>query len=104
MPWLVLIVAGAVEAVWAAALDASDGLTKLRPSILFLVTAPVSIIGLAWAMTSLPTGTAYAVWVGVGSSLTVIYAMWRGIERASLARISLLVILVGCVAGLKAVS
>lgn len=104
MSWLVLILSGAFEAVWAGALDASDNFKKLKPSLLFLVTSPISVIGLAWAMIDLPTGTAYAVWVGIGASLTVIYSMYRGIEKATLARVGLLVLLIGCVAGLKAVS
>lgn len=104
MSWLVLILSGTFEAVWAGALDASDNFKKLKPSLLFLITAPISVIGLAWAMIDLPTGTAYAVWVGVGASLTVVYSMYRGIEKATLARVGLLVLLIGCVAGLKAVS
>ncbi len=55
-------------------------------------------------MTTIPTGTAYAVWVGIGAALTVVWSMAKGDELASRARIALLVLLVGCVAGLKAVS
>ncbi len=62
------------------------------------------MLGLAFAMGSLPTGTAYAVWVGVGAVLTVVWAVVTGKERASLGRTLLLCGLVGCVAGQKAVS
>ena len=59
--------------------------------------------GLAYAMRELPVGTAYAVWVGIGASLTVVYAMVTGTEPASLAKVLLLTGLVGCVVGLKLV-
>lgn len=104
MAWIVLIISGMLEAVWASALAASDGFTKLRPIILFLVSVSVSMAGLAWAMNSLPTGTAYAVWVGIGATLTAVWAMVTGAERVSIARVALLVLLIGSVAGLKAVS
>lgn len=104
MAWLVLILSGTLEAVWAAALAASDGLKKWRPALLFVVALAVSIGGLGWAMLTLPTGTAYAVWVGIGATLTVLWGFVTGAERPTLARILLLVLLVGSVVGLKAVS
>ncbi|MCD0446840.1 SMR family transporter [Glycomyces sp. A-F 0318] len=104
MAWIVLIAAGMMEAVWATALSASDGFKRLRPALLFFIALALSMAGLAWAMTSLPTGTAYAVWVGVGASLTVVWGLWRGEERLTLARSLLLLLLIGSVVGLKAVS
>ncbi|MDJ1371834.1 DMT family transporter [Gulosibacter molinativorax] len=104
MSWLILILSGMLEAVWASALGASDGFKKRGPTILFLVSMVLSMVGLAYAMTDLPTGTAYAVWVGIGATLTVVWAMVTGAEKVSVARVSLLVLLIGCVAGLKAVS
>lgn len=104
MAWTVLILSGCVEAVWAAALAASDGLRRWRPTLVFLAGLAVSLGGLAWAMQFLPTGTAYAVWVGIGASLTVVWAMLTGQEPVDRRRIALLVILIACVAGLKAVS
>ncbi|MCT1478105.1 multidrug efflux SMR transporter [Microbacterium sp. p3-SID336] len=104
MAWVILVASGVLEAVWATALSASKGLKKPRPTILFLVALTLSMVGLAWAMNDLPTGTAYAVWVGIGASLTVLWAMITGSERASLARILLLLLLVGSVVGLKVVS
>ena len=68
MAWFILIFSGAVEAVWAAALDKSAGFTRLWPSLIFLVACAISMGGLAWAMRSIPVGTAYAVWAGVGTS------------------------------------
>jgi quaternary ammonium compound-resistance protein SugE len=104
MAWTVLIVAGVLEAVWAAALSASEGFRKLRPTLLFAAALVASMAGLAWAMTDLPTGTAYAVWVGIGATLTVLWGFVTGQERATLARVLLLVLLVGSVIGLKVVS
>lgn len=104
MAWMVLIVSGALEAVWAAALSASDGFKRRRPTALFFLALTVSMAGLAWAMNSLPTGTAYAVWVGIGAVLTVLWGFRTGQERATWSRALLLVLLVGSIVGLKAVS
>ncbi|MGC0250231.1 DMT family transporter [Pseudactinotalea sp. Z1748] len=104
MAWTILVLSGALEAVWAAALSASDGFRKWRPTVLFAVSMTVSMAGLAYAMVSLPTGTAYAVWVGIGASLTVIWSFATGQERASRWRILMLVLLVACVVGLRVVS
>lgn len=101
MAWVVLLASGVLEAVWATALGKSDGLTRLWPSIVFLVTMVVSLFGLGYAMRTLPTGTAYAVWTAIGAALTVVYAMITGAEPVSLMRVGLLVGLVGCVIGLK---
>ena len=104
MAWFVLIVSGMLEAVWAAALSASNGFRRIRPTIVFALSLLASMAGLAFAMTELPTCTAYAVWVGIGATLTVVWAMVTRIERASLARIALLILLVASVVGLKVVS
>ncbi|MCC4908471.1 multidrug efflux SMR transporter [Microbacterium sp. cx-59] len=104
MAWIILIASGMLEAVWAAALAASRGFGRPRPTIVFGVALVASMAGLAYAMTELPTGTAYAVWVGIGATLTVIWAMVTGAERASLVRILLLLLLVASVIGLKVVS
>jgi quaternary ammonium compound-resistance protein SugE len=101
MAWAVLVVSGMLEAVWAAALDRSEGLSRLWPSVLFLVALAASMAGLAVAMRELPLGTAYAVWVGIGAVLTVAWAMATGAEPVSLVRILLLAGIVGCVVGLK---
>lgn len=102
--WSVLVVSGVLEAVWATALGRSEGFSRLGPSVLFIAACALSMVGLAYAMRSLPTGTAYAVWVGIGASLTVIYAMITGSEPASLLRVGLLLALVGSIVGLKLVS
>lgn len=99
--WPVLIVSGVLEAVWAAALAASDRLRRLGPSVLFAVACVVSMLGLAYAMTAIPTGTAYAVWVGIGACLAAVWGMVTGQERASIARVLLLLGIVACVVGLE---
>ncbi len=104
MDWVILIASGTLEAVWANALAASNGFKKPGPSVLFAITAVLSLVGLGIAMTTLPTGTAYAVWVSIGATLTVAYAMARGNEPITVAKILLLVGIVGCVVGLKLVS
>lgn len=103
MSWPILVCAGVAEAVWAVALGRSDGLTRLLPSAVFVVALLMSMAGLAFAMRSLPTGTAYAVWVGIGASLTVGYGMLTGAESSSLWRVLFLAMIIGGVIGLKAV-
>ena len=101
MAWIVLILSGVLEAVWAAALDESEGFSRLAPSIIFLIALALSMAGLAFAMRSIPLGTAYAVWVGIGVVLTVVYAMATGGEAVSVAKVILLGGIVICVMGLK---
>lgn len=104
MAWLVLVASGVLEAVWATAMDRSEGFSRLLPSLIFAVSLLFSMAGLAFAMRSLPTGTSYAVWVGVGAVLTVGYAMLTGDETASPVKVLLIAGVVGCIAGLKVVS
>ena len=104
MAWLILVLSGMFEAVWAVALGKSEGFTRLWPSVVFTVALVISMGGLAWAMRTLPTGTSYAVWVGVGAALTVIYSMATGGEPVTVARVLLIAGLVGCIIGLKVVS
>ncbi len=101
MSWIVLVISGALEAVWATAMGKSEGFSKLAPSVVFLVALVVSMAGLAYAMRDLPIGTAYAVWVGIGAGLTVVYAMATGGESASLLKAMFLVMILGGVVGLK---
>lgn len=104
MSWIVLVLSGILEAVWATALGASNGLRRRRPAVVFVVATVLSVWGLAVAMQTIPTGTAYAVWTATGASLTVVWAMVRGTEPATLVRVLLLLGIVGCVVGLKAVA
>lgn len=101
MSWLVLVVSGVLEAVWATALGRSEGLTRLGPSLTFAASLILSMAGLAYALRGLPVGTAYAVWVGIGASLTVAYGMLTGTEPVSVVKVLLVAGIVLCVAGLK---
>ncbi|WP_305296927.1 DMT family transporter [Parvibacter caecicola] len=103
MAWLVLLAAGAMEAVWAIALERSQGFTVLFPSLVFFGALALSMLGLSFALRSIALGTAYAVWVGIGCALTAAYSMAVGAEPASLVRVALIAGLVFCVAGLKLV-
>lgn len=103
MAWVILVAAGLMEAVWAVSLQKSEGFTKPVPTLVFVVALALSMIGLATALKSLPLGTAYAVWVGIGAASTVIYGMLSGSEPVSVVRILLIVGLIGCVVGLKLV-
>lgn len=103
MVWIVLVASGVLEAVWATALGRAEGFTKLAPSLVFLVALVMSMAGLSYAVKSLPTGTAYAVWVGIGASLTVVYGMLSGTEPVSVAKVLLIAGLIACVVGLKLV-
>jgi quaternary ammonium compound-resistance protein SugE len=99
--WLVLVFSGVLEAVWATALGRTEGFTRLAPTAVFAVSLAASMAGLAYAMRTLPVGTAYAVWVGIGAALTVTWGMVTGDEPADVVRVALLCGLVGCVIGLK---
>ncbi|GAC51941.1 multidrug efflux SMR transporter [Gordonia amicalis] len=101
MSWLILVLSGVLEAVWATALGKSDGFTKVAPSVVFFVALAASMGGLAFAMRDLPVGTAYAVWVGIGAVLTVVFAMVTGEQPVSLVQALCLVMIVGGVIGLK---
>ena len=87
MTWIVLFVAGLFETAWALALKQSDGLSRLGPSVLFLVTLVVSMVLLALALRSLPVGTGYAVWTGTGAVGAAVAGMVLLGEPATAGRI-----------------
>ncbi len=101
MSWLVLVLSGVLEAVWATALGKSGNFSRVGPSLMFLIGLALSMAGLAYAMRELPVGTAYAVWVGIGAVLTVVYAMATGAESVSPLKLMFLAGIVGSVVGLK---
>ncbi|PPJ24803.1 DMT family transporter [Nocardia nova] len=101
MAWIVLVLSGVFEAVWATALGKSHGFTRIVPSGVFAAALVASMSGLAYAMRTLPVGTSYAVWVAIGAALTVLYAMVTGTEQESLVKIALLLLTVASVVGLK---
>jgi len=101
MAWLLLVLSGLLESVWAIALSASHGFTRLWPSVVFGVALALSMSGLAFALRSIPVGTGYAVWVGIGAIGTAVVGMvWLG-EATSVAKIVCLLLIVGGIVGLK---
>lgn len=103
MAWIVLIVSGLFEAVWATALGESHGFSQVGPTIVFFVALAISMAGLGWAAKHIPIGTAYAVWVGIGTTLTVIYAMATGAEEFAWLKALFIAGIVLAVVGLKLV-
>ena len=101
MAWIVLVFSGVLEAVWATALSRSAGFTRLGPSVLFVVALLVSMAGLAYAMRTLPVGTSYAVWVGIGVVGTTIVGVIVLDEPITLVRSLCLLTLVASIIGLK---
>ncbi len=101
MAWIVLVVSGVLETVWAAALSRSAGFTRLAPSVVFGVALVLSMAGLAYALRTIPVGTGYAVWVGIGAVGAATYGMVVLGETVSAARILCLVLIVAGVLGLK---
>lgn len=101
MAWIVLVLSGVLEAVWAIALARSEGFSRLGPTLVFAVGIVLSMSGLAYALREIPVGTGYAVWVGIGAALTAGYAMAFEGEPVSVLKVLLLAGIVGCVIGLK---
>lgn len=103
MAWIVLLASAVLEAVWATALGRSEGFTRPVETAVFVVATVASVVGLGRAMRHIPTGTAYAVWTGVGTVLTVAFAVASGAEQLSAPRALFLAGILGCVVGLKAI-
>ena len=101
MSWIILVIAGLLEVVWAIGLKYTHGFTRLTPSVITLTAMIVSIVLLSWAMRSLAVGTAYAVWTGIGAVGAAITGILLLGESASLARIASLALIVAGIIGLK---
>ncbi len=101
MAWLVLLVSGVLETVWAVALGSSRSFTRLVPTVVFAVALLFSMGGLAYAMRTIPIGTGYAVWVGIGAVGTAVYGMAVLGDAVTAARLACLVLIVAGVVGLK---
>lgn len=98
MPWIILVIAGLFEVLWALMLKQSDGFTKPTPTIVFFVALFLSMFLLAQALKTLPVGTAYAVWTGIGAIGTAILGMiWLGESRDILKLLSILMIVIGII-------
>ena len=101
MPWLMLFVAGLLEVGWAIGLKYTEGFTRAVPSVLTLAAMAGSVFLLGLAMKSLPVGTSYAVWVGVGAVGTAILGMVLFNEPASTGRVLSLGLIVAGIVGLR---
>jgi quaternary ammonium compound-resistance protein SugE len=100
-PWLILVIAGVLETVWAVGLKYSDGFTALWPSVLTLTFAVASFVMLGVAMKSLPVGTAYAVWTGIGAIGTAALAVFLFGEPVTMLRVAGIGLIVFGIAALK---
>ncbi|MFZ6820607.1 quaternary ammonium compound efflux SMR transporter SugE [Undibacterium sp. Ji22W] len=101
MNWLMLVCAGLFEIVWAIGLKYTDGFTRLWPSVGTALAMLISVSLLGLAMKSLPVGTAYAVWVGVGAIGTAILGIVLFGEALNAARVLSLLLILGGIIGLK---
>ncbi len=100
-PWVLVVVAGLLETGWAIGLKASDGFTRVVPSVLTIIGALASFYLLSLAMKDLPVGTAYAVWVGIGAVGTAIVAVLLFGEPVNAVRVAGILLIVAGIVALK---
>ncbi|MBX3323716.1 MAG: multidrug efflux SMR transporter [Phycisphaeraceae bacterium] len=103
-PWILLVVAGLLEAGWAIGLKTTDGFTRLWPSVLTILAIAVSMFLLSVAARSIPIGTAYAIWVGIGALGAVILGAVFYAEPVPPARVCFVLLLLVSIVGLKLTS
>lgn len=101
MPWIILIVAGLLEIGWAVGLKYTHGFTRLWPSVFTVMAIACSMYMLSMVVRTLPIGTAYAVWVGIGAAGAATLGMVVLDESVSMGRIFFLCLLVAAIVGLK---
>lgn len=101
MAWIILLIAGVLEVVWAVGLKYTEAFTKLWPSVWTLAAMVASMYLLSVAVRALPVGTAYAVWTGIGAVGTAIFGVWLFGEPATAARIGCIGLIVAGILGLK---
>ena len=104
MAWFILFIAGLLENGWAIGLKYTDGFSRLIPSVLTLAAMAASILLLGWALKTLPIGTAYAVWTGIGAVGTAILGIVLLGEPATAMRLACIGLIVAGIAGLKLVT
>ncbi len=103
-PWVILGIAGAFEVVWAVGLKYTDGFSRLWPSVITLVAMAISVYFLAIAVKSIPLGTGYAVWTGIGAAGTAILGIVLFSESADAIRLFCIALIIAGIAGLKLTS
>ena len=104
MAWLLLFAAGLMEIGWAIGLKYTEGFTRLVPTVLTLAAMAISLALLGLALKTLPIGTAYAVWTGIGAVGTAILGIMLFDDPATLARLACIGLIVAGIAGLKLVT
>ena len=104
LPWIVLVIAGLLEVCWAVGLKYTDGFRRPIPSLLVIAAIAASMFLLSWAARSLPIGTAYAIWVGIGAFGAAMLGIVLFDEPVTLARMGFLALLLVSIAGLKLTS
>lgn len=104
MAWICLVIAGLLEIVWAIGLKYTDGFTRVLPSIITVAAMIASVYFLALAVRSIPIGTGYAVWTGIGAVGVAILGMVLFDEPRTLLRIGSILLIVAGIAGLKLVT
>lgn len=102
--WLAIILAGLLEIAWALGLKYSDGLTRFWPSVAMVTSIVFSFALLSIALKSLPFGTAYALWTGIGAAGTMIIGMVMFGESADAVRVTCLMLIIAGMVGLKLAS
>ena len=102
MAWVILVAAGLLEIGWAVGLKFTDGFTRLWPTVGTVAAMVASLVLLGIAVRTLPLGTAYAVWTGIGTAGTAVLAMFLFNEPVTISRILFLSMIVGGILGLKA--
>ena len=101
MAWIYLLVAGLLEIGWAIGLKYTEGFTRVVPSVLTSACIVLSLVMLGLALKTLPVGTAYAVWTGIGATGTALLGIWLFGEPATAARLSCIALIVAGILGLK---
>lgn len=101
MSWTYLLIAGLLEIVWAVGLKYTEGFTRLMPSVVTLAAMAASMVFLGLALRTIPIGTGYAVWTGIGAVGTAVLGIVLFGEPATVARLVCIVLIVGGIAGLK---
>ncbi|MGL4263062.1 MAG: quaternary ammonium compound efflux SMR transporter SugE [Afipia sp.] len=104
MAWTMLFIAGLLEIGWAIGLKYTDGFTRLMPSVLTIFSMIASVLLLGLSLKTLPVGTAYAVWTGIGTVGTAILGIWLLGDPATTVRIACIGLIVAGIIGLKVVA
>ncbi|AJD41361.1 quaternary ammonium compound efflux SMR transporter SugE [Rhizobium sp. SEMIA 4085] len=101
MAWFLLFLAGLFECGWAIGLKYTDGFTRPMPTVLTVISMVISIVLLGLAVKTLPIGTAYAVWTGIGTVGTVLLGIWLLGDPVTAARLGCIALIVAGIVGLK---